>query len=855
MNRRNRLIVAGIFTLAVLAAVLSLHRSYSPGPLIEGHQSFSANCAACHQPWSGVELASTACVDCHGNLDRNEDHVQVKLDDKDSGLDPGHHLRGFNDQLACLSCHSDHEGRKVDLAATSGTSCASCHAHDSIANVSAHGHTLRVRWKPLQNFVKEFNHKQHLADTIKHLQEARANAQKMRSPARKQEEERAAAELAGVLDRSGQHLNCRSCHLVSAASDEAPENFAIVTGGCTVSTCHSSWQDEDMKLTVAAPMPAPGPSGSPPPEPATIPFVQSVIFRPVNAIFVPHSVGHLRADCTGCHLHIEESVKPRDSQTTEIGKCFNCHAHVAGAPAGQIATLTDRIGPLISSRAEAAEVEVLELPKEKTLNACADCHAFHSFYRGGRLIKDFPSKAPAIRPHQPPGLELAAYTIAVHGLSNGSPSFALQRTTLRPWWIAILALLTMTMIGVDFLRYLPAEKHREVASNAGPQRTPEIPALDDTYQSSVPGVYVVGEAGQTAGINNAMRSGRQAIEAIASAIQHEKRPVEPEVYDVAIVGCGPSGIGAASSAKSNGLNYLALEKTTAASTIRTYPRGKFVQATPIELDEYGSFYMQGDRTKEELVAKWEEMLHTMQLQIVEHEEVTSISRTGEAFEIATGPGKRFKARYVMLAIGLRGTPRKLDVAGETADRVFYGLADPEEFKDKRILVVGGGNAGTEVTQALANPALRNIVSYSFRDVTLDPLVTPENAGKISDLQQRAQITVYPWSKVKEIKPGKVVLVPMAEPSRRPVPQETGEPTQKSAPPGLFARLAALFGARKEQEHAAETPSAAQPAPDPSVVKLTGPIEIENDFVFAMCGAELPTRFMKSVGIRMTRKGF
>jgi thioredoxin reductase len=265
--------------------------------------------------------------------------------------------------------------------------------------------------------------------------------------------------------------------------------------------------------------------------------------------------------------------------------------------------------------------------------------------------------------------------------------------------------------------------------------------------------------------------------------------------------------------------------------------------------------MQGDRTKEELVAKWEEMLHTMQLQINEHEEVTSISRTGEAFEIATGPGKRFKARYVMLAIGLRGTPRKLDVAGETADRVFYGLADPEEFKDKRILVVGGGNAGTEVTQALANPALRNIVSYSFRDVTLDPLVTPENAGKISELQQRAQITVYPWSKVKEIKPGKVVLMPMAEASRRPVAQATGESTQKSAPPGLFGRLAALLGGRKQEEHAAETPSPAQPVTDPSLVKLTGPIEIENDFVFAMCGAELPTRFMKSVGIRMTRKGY
>jgi thioredoxin reductase len=300
---------------------------------------------------------------------------------------------------------------------------------------------------------------------------------------------------------------------------------------------------------------------------------------------------------------------------------------------------------------------------------------------------------------------------------------------------------------------------------------------------------------------------------------------------------------------------LALEKTTAASTIGTYPRGKFVQATPIELDEYGSFYMQGDNTREELLKKWEEMLSTMQLQINEREEVTSVSHSGEVFEIATHPGKRFKARYVVLAIGVRGTPRKLGLDGETADRVFYNLIEPEEFKDKRILVVGGGNAGTEVTQMLANPALRNIVSYSFRDAALGPPVTPENAGKISDLQQRAQITLYPWSQVKEIKPGKVVLAPRAGSSSKQGQQTMGQPAQQPAAGGFFARLAALFRRRKREERAAETPSAARQALDPSLVKLSAPIEIENDFIFAMLGAELPTAFLKSIGIRMTRKGF
>ena len=349
-----------------------------------------------------------------------------------------------------------------------------------------------------------------------------------------------------------------------------------------------------------------------------------------------------------------------------------------------------------------------------------------------------------------------------------------------------------------------------------------------------------------------MRSGRQVIEAIASAIRHDKKPVEPEIYDVAIVGCGPTGISAACSAKTNGLNYLALEKTTAASTIRTYPRGKLVQATPIELDEYGSLYMQGDLTKDEIVEKWAEMLRAMQLQINERQEVTAIDRTSEAFEIATHSGQRFKARYVILAIGIRGTTRKLNMDGETADRVFYNLIEPEEFKDKRILVVGGGNAGAEVTQMLADPALRNTVSYSFRDATLGPPVTPENAEKISDLQQRAQITVYPSSQLKEIKPDKVVIVPRAESSRKQ--QASDQFAQSSARAGILARLASLFAGPKAARPAAETPSAPESS-NFGVVKLTEPIEIDNDFVFAMLGAELPTAFMKSIGIRMTRKGF
>jgi thioredoxin reductase len=161
----------------------------------------------------------------------------------------------------------------------------------------------------------------------------------------------------------------------------------------------------------------------------------------------------------------------------------------------------------------------------------------------------------------------------------------------------------------------------------------------------------------------------------------------------------------------------------------------------------------------------------------------------------------------VLAIGVRGNPRHLNLAGEVPERVFYSLIEPDEFTGRKILVVGGGNAGAETVQALAAAQLGNTVSYSFRAPILTN-VTPENADAIIALHQARKITLYPATALREIRPNSVVL----------------EPVKPAGLPG-------------------ETQAA-----------LTGPIEIENDFIFAMIGAELPTAFLRAIGIKMVSKG-
>ena len=56
---------------------------------------------------------------------------------------------------------------------------------------------------------------------------------------------------------------------------------------------------------------------------------------------------------------------------------------------------------------------------------------------------------------------------------------------------------------------------------------------------------------------------------------------------------------------------------------------------------------------------------------------------------------------VLLALGRRGTPRKLDVPGEESPKVVYRLIDPEQYDGQAVLVVGGGDSALEAAIALA----------------------------------------------------------------------------------------------------------------------------------------------------------
>jgi thioredoxin reductase len=198
-----------------------------------------------------------------------------------------------------------------------------------------------------------------------------------------------------------------------------------------------------------------------------------------------------------------------------------------------------------------------------------------------------------------------------------------------------------------------------------------------------------------------------------------------------------------------------------------------------------------DTSKDALLELWKKVLAENKIEIRENCKINEIiPHKDGTFKLTTSTGDVYQSNNVLLAIGRRGSPRKLNIIGENLPKVAYRLLEPERIINKKVVVVGGGDSAIESALLLKD---QNTVTISYRSEQFSRL-KPKNKEHLERAVSEGSIKVIFNSDLVSI-------------------------NERSAMIKIGERIA----------------------------------DIENDLVYIFAGGELPGQFLKNAGIEITKK--
>ena len=273
------------------------------------------------------------------------------------------------------------------------------------------------------------------------------------------------------------------------------------------------------------------------------------------------------------------------------------------------------------------------------------------------------------------------------------------------------------------------------------KRGVDIPEVSPEFESNVPGLFIAGELGGMGLIRKATEQGRQAVETI------RKRKRGNADYDVVIVGCGPAGLSAGLAAIQHKLRYKLIEQEDSlGGAVYHYPRQKIAMTAPFDLALIGKVKF-SEVQKEKLLEFWLDVVRKTNLKISFRERMEGVTPATGGFVVRTDRGQ-YRTASVLLALGRRGTPRKLGVLGEETAKVAYRLVDPAQYRGQAVLVVGGGDSALEAAIALSQEKGTD-VTLSYRSEAFSR-VKQKNRMSLEQQQEAGRLRVLLQSSVKQI---------------------------------------------------------------------------------------------------------
>jgi thioredoxin reductase (NADPH) len=230
------------------------------------------------------------------------------------------------------------------------------------------------------------------------------------------------------------------------------------------------------------------------------------------------------------------------------------------------------------------------------------------------------------------------------------------------------------------------------------------------------------------------------------------------MYDLVIIGGGPTGINVAISAQRAGLNYVVLEKGMLANSIYNFPVNMTFFSTSLKL-EIGEvpFISHADKpTRKEALEYYRRLIQSFEIPVQLYEPVTSLDRAsdGNSYTVHTERNS-YSTHSVVVATGFYDTPRLLDVPGEALPKVKHYYDDAHAYIGQKVLVVGAANSACDAALECWQKGAE--VSMAIRSGELYPKVKYWIKPNIENRIKEGSIPTWFHTEVVEIRPREVVL--------------------------------------------------------------------------------------------------
>ena len=201
-----------------------------------------------------------------------------------------------------------------------------------------------------------------------------------------------------------------------------------------------------------------------------------------------------------------------------------------------------------------------------------------------------------------------------------------------------------------------------------------------------------------------------------------------ELFDVLVIGAGPTGMACAIEAQRAGLRAVLVDKGCLVNSLFHYPANMTFFTTP-ELLEIGDIPFSSPNQKpnrSEALEYYRKVADHYALDVRQYERVERVEGRDGTFRVHTRD--RFDAAHVhsaqklVLATGYYDLPNYMDIPGENLSKVAHYYHEPHPYYDTDVLVIGGKNSaaiaalelwrhGARVTLVHRGPAMHKNVKY------------------------------------------------------------------------------------------------------------------------------------------------